>query len=335
MAQRGRLLLTRHALAAGRLRDAVGSLTAARLTVAALRAEAADEAAAVASLEGRGPGGGPGDDPEAAQRQLEQDPAFDTARSAAAAVDVLEGKLTLIADDLVPRGQADELPLGPDLARRKVHRPPEEDPTAFALFADTVPDYHLHQYLTLCEQFALALVRTATGPAWSAQGGVGAPRATALSHAALVLEAIEPYRTRQRPSRVLAHAGFLAARGETALATGAYGPALGFLAQARSAIEDGYGPSCPLLPRLRLLQGWGHHLNGLTTLARRYVAEAESLIDALHGDAPHQDRVTLLRAGAALASGPLSAELADRAEQMAATLVEGVARPPRRPQRPS
>jgi hypothetical protein len=114
---------------------------------------------------------------------------------------------------------------------------------------------------------------------------------------------------------------FLAAESEVLIAGGRPAAAADLLIEACRLAEVLYGSRSPLLP---LLLARALHAAGASRAAVREVDRAEALPEDIHARGAHQDRVTLLRAQAALSpDGPARERALHAADRTAEALLRG------------
>ncbi|MEC3997491.1 hypothetical protein VSR01_29925 [Actinacidiphila sp. DG2A-62] len=357
--QRRRLLLARAAMFRGRLGEAARWLDLARATAVRMERRAEEEARAAAELAERAagaarpagmagtagtggterrtadradiPAGSPGS--AASSASLADDPAFRPVWLASGAVDVLAVEYALIHAELGAAGgpggrrlPAAAEPSFLDAPRLRLWpytlpSPRPRHPAVIHGVGIAVPDVHLTLYLTLTQQYGLLLVRQDAVSPWDGSPRSPEDRPRAYDSARTALYEAEPHVTRQRPLMFVSHTATL---GEIELAGPVPARARDHLEKARLAAEEAYGPRCPLLPRIGLLQAGALYREGAPSAAADRLRKVGDLLYDLHGDTPHQDRVALLRAWAALERDRATADrLSGTADAMAEALAAG------------
>jgi hypothetical protein len=249
------------------------------------------------------------------------------------AVDVLAVEYAMVHADLRAAGgpggrrlPAAAAPSFLDLPRLRLwpyalpHPRPQRPPVTRGL-GIAVPDVHLHLYLTLTQQYGQLLMRDGAGPLWDGSPRPPGNRPYAYDAALTAMYEVEPHVTRQRPLMFVSQ---MAALGEIELAGPDPARARDPLEKARLAAEEAYGPRCPLLPRIGLLQAGVLYRQGDVSAAAGRLREVGDLLYDLHGDTPHQDRVALLRAWATIERNRTTADrLSGTADAMAEALAAG------------
>ncbi|MFF6957485.1 SAV_2336 N-terminal domain-related protein [Streptomyces sp. NPDC008317] len=182
---------------------------------------------------------------------------------------------------------------------------------------------HFDLYLALTELLATSLAQYASGSQWAEREPYSDDRwYRAITRAQRHIDAMRPFVERANVERPHLYARFRTAEGHVLLAAGDVQAAAVQLLRARDATVDVYGSRCPLLPRLELLLARARELAGDRSRAEGHLSAAESLLDSLFADRPHQDRVTALRAKSLLARRRSDARDAERqAQSMAARLL--------------
>ncbi|MFE9020684.1 SAV_2336 N-terminal domain-related protein [Streptomyces sp. NPDC007808] len=216
---------------------------------------------------------------------------------AAAAGDLLRGSLELIRVELLPfRFQSPRSAV--EAATAALARLGPTSPEAIA--AGPAPAARLDLWLSASELLVEALFQSATGGPWPWMSYPSDD--SAISRAVELLDRIARLRRGERQRFERPHLQIRMAHLESYahLIAGRPVMALETLQQARNTVDGLYGQHAPVLPRLDLLAARAAQAAHRQDYARRLLATALERLDALYGNAPHQDRVIALRAHAVL-----------------------------------